>query len=276
MKRRDFLKKTLLIGAAGLSMPVSRLYAAPTEGYTGRLLVILQADGGWDVTTYCDPKVNQPGEQEITHWSNQNEIQTAGNINYAPFANNGTFFSKYNQDMLVINGVDAQTNSHSTGILHNWSGRNSEGFPSLSAMFAANNAPNQPLSYISFGGFSQTADLIRFSRLDDVATLRQLLRPEVDSPESTLRSSTDLARIRQYRDLRLQRMIADTSNLPRLQDNLEAYESALENKSALINFTDFIPTDDEILPDDTVNTETTSNLKRQIQLSLSAFEAGIG
>lgn len=276
MKRRDFLMKTMLLGAAGLSLPVSRIYAAPAAGYTGRLLLILQTEGGWDVTAYCDPKENQPGEPEITHWSNQAEIQTAGNINYAPFANNATFFTKYNKYMMVINGVDAQTNSHTTGILHNWSGRNSDGFPTLSAMFAANNAPNQPLSYISFGGFSQTADLIRFSRLDDVMTLRQLLRPEVDTPDSTLRSSADIARIREYRNLRLQRLIADPNNLPRLQNNLEAYSDALENKSALINFIDFIPADDEILPEDTVNTDTMSNLKRQIQLTLSAFQAGIG
>ena len=150
MKRRDFLKKTMLLGAAGLSLPVSRLYAA-SAGYTGRLLVLLQAEGAWDVTSFCDPKVNQPGEREINHWSNNGGIQTAGNIPYAPFASNTNFFNKYFGDMLVINGVDAQTNSHSTGVLHNWSGRNSEGFPSLSAMFAAWQAPDQPLSWATTG-----------------------------------------------------------------------------------------------------------------------------
>ena len=35
--------------------------------------------------------------------------------------------------MLVINGVDAQTNSHTVRIVHNWSGRNSEGYPAVSA-----------------------------------------------------------------------------------------------------------------------------------------------
>ncbi|MCZ6501487.1 MAG: DUF1501 domain-containing protein, partial [Gammaproteobacteria bacterium] len=275
MKRRDFLKKTMLLGAAGLSLPVSRLYAA-SAGYTGRLLVLLQADGGWDVTSFCDPKVNQPGEREITHWSNNGGIQTAGNIPYAPFANNTNFFNKYFGNMLVINGVDAQTNSHSTGILHNWSGRNSEGFPSLSAMFAARHAPDQPLSYINFGGFAQTANLIRFSRLDDVSTLRQLLRPEVQSRDTTIRSAGDMARIRKYRRLRLQRLISDPTNLPRLQYNLDAYDNALANKSSLTNFTDFIPSDDAIFEDETVNNEVTSNLRRQIQLALAAFEAGIG
>jgi hypothetical protein len=35
--------------------------------------------------------------------------------------------------------------------------------------------PKQPLSYLSFGGFSQTAGIIRFSRLDDVNSLEEFL-----------------------------------------------------------------------------------------------------
>ena len=175
MKRRDLLKRAMLLGTAGLSLPVPRLYAAPYEGYTGKLLVTVQCDGGWDVTSFCDPKTNQPGEKEITSWSNSNDVQTAGNINYAPFANNQSFFESHFQDMLVINGVDMQTNSHSTGVLHSWSGRNAEGYPTITAMFAAKNAPEQPLSYLNFGGFSATANLIRFSRFQNVDNLRKLL-----------------------------------------------------------------------------------------------------
>ena len=105
--------------------------------------------------------------------------------------------------MAVINGVDAQTNSHSTGVLHNWSGKNSEGFPSITAMFAAHNAPDQSLSYINSGGFAQTANLIRFSRLEDVGALRRILVPEQEQEEGVyIRNPTDMNRIREYRSLR--------------------------------------------------------------------------
>ncbi len=177
MRRREFLKNTALLGAMGLMTPSARLYGAIAGGYSGRLLVQLQADGAWDVSSYCDPKVNQPGEQAITNWSSSNDIQTAGNIPFAPFANNVDFFNKYYQDILVINGVDAQTNAHTTGVTHNWSGRNSVGYPTLTAMFAARNASDQPLSYINFGGFSQTGNLIRFTRLNDVNALTEILKP---------------------------------------------------------------------------------------------------
>ena len=60
-------------------------------------------------------KANTPGERVINHWAENNEIQQAGNIPFAPFANNAAFFEKYHDRMLVINGVDAQTNSHTVG-----------------------------------------------------------------------------------------------------------------------------------------------------------------
>ena len=47
MKRRDFLKQSFILGAAGLIAPVPKVYSAPADGYSGRLLVTLQVDGGW-------------------------------------------------------------------------------------------------------------------------------------------------------------------------------------------------------------------------------------
>ena len=127
MRRRAFIKTLGYgIGAASLGF---RLPLANAAEYQGKLVVAVQADGGWDPTSFCDPKVNVAGEPVINHWAEREEIRTAGGIAYAPFANNARFFEKYHREMLVINGVDAQTNSHSVGIVHNWSGRNSEGFP---------------------------------------------------------------------------------------------------------------------------------------------------
>ena len=277
MKRREFLQKSMLAGAAGLLTPAPRIFAASADGYTGPLLVTLQVDGGWDVTSFCDPKTNQPGEQDINNWANTGEIQTAGNINYAPFGGNAAFFDKYYQDTLVINGVDAQTNSHSTGVLHNWSGRNSDGYPSITAMFAAHNAPDQPLYYINSGGFAQTSNLIRFSRLEDVRALRRILVPERDDEDDVyIRSPGDISRIREYRRLRHARILERSNLLARQRYNLEAYEAALSSASALADFETYIPPNDEIYPEDEVNDQVTSNLRRQIQMSVATFQAGLG
>lgn len=277
MKRRDLLTRSFWLGAAALSMPTTRLFAAE-DGYAGPLLAVIQADGGWDVTSYCDPKVNVDGSPEITTWSRNGVTPaTAGNIAYAPFGNNASFFDKYASDMVVINGVDAQTNSHTTGVLHNWSGRNARGYPTITAMFAAHQAATLPLAYINYGGFGDTANLIRFSRLDDVSSLRQLLNPGQRAWDETQtdRFPDDLARIRGYRRARNARMLESDALLARTRDTLQAYDSALASAGELERFAAFVPADDAVLPEVTVNAEINSNLPQQVQLTAAAFEAGV-
>ena len=273
MKRREFLKKFALLGASGLMLPATRLYGAVDGGYTGRLLIQLQVSGGWDVSSYCDPKVNQPGERKITNWSETADIQQAGNIPFASFANNNFFFEKYYRDMLVINGVDMQTNSHDTGVLHNWSGRNSVGYPTLTAMHAAKNAPDQPLSYINFGGYAQSAGLIRYSRLDDINALQQIIIPNGDG--HTLRNAADLTRIRAAAQARLERQLDNIYLTPRKSNNLAAYQQALSSRSALSELPSYLPPQDDIIENQQVNSDTSSSLQRQIQMSIAAFNAGL-
>jgi len=106
MKRRTLLKALSQISALPLIGVPVMARAQTEDSYTGPLLLQVQADGGWDVTSYCDPKVNQPGEKPITNWAVSAEPLSAGGINFAPFANNQVFFEQYHQKMLVINGVD--------------------------------------------------------------------------------------------------------------------------------------------------------------------------
>ena len=123
MRRRSFIKGTL--GTAGVAAAGFRLPLVHAADYRGMFFVFVQADGGWDPTSFCDPKVNQKGEEIINHWAealDEDDVPQAGNIRYAPFANNKAFFENHYDKMLVINGVDAQTNAHSAGIVHNWSG----------------------------------------------------------------------------------------------------------------------------------------------------------
>ena len=120
---------------------VCRWPTPPT--YHGKLFVFVQADGGWDPTSFCDRENEYTlGEKVINHWAENGRSSASGqSLSYADFANNAAFFERYYDRMLVINGVDAQTNSHSAGIVHNWSGRVSEGYPSMTALLAAHHAP---------------------------------------------------------------------------------------------------------------------------------------
>ena len=60
MKRRTFVRGLLApaVGAvSGFHLPL-----ANAADYAGKLFIFVQADGGWDPTSLCDPKTNTPGE----------------------------------------------------------------------------------------------------------------------------------------------------------------------------------------------------------------------
>ena len=277
MKRRDILKGSLLLGAASLGSSIPRLYAAPDEGYAGRLLVTVQCDGGWDVTNFCDPKLNQPGEKEITQWSKDADIQVAGNIQYAPIGNNQSFFENYFQDMLVINGVDMQTNSHTTGVLHNWSGRNKEGYPTITSLFAANSAPEQPLSYLNFGGYSETANLIRYSRLKDLQSLVDVLntRSMNNGGETPIRTESDMSRIRMFQREKTDRLLSSSESLHRYKLNLRFFNNALTSKTSLSRLTNFLPEQSDMEGLQRLNSKIMSSLRDQVRLTVSALASGL-
>ena len=56
--RRDFLK-FLSIATVGSTNPAA--FASSESAFAGKFLVTVQAIGGWDVSSFCDPKENQIG-----------------------------------------------------------------------------------------------------------------------------------------------------------------------------------------------------------------------
>ena len=98
MRRRTLLKGVLAAaaGTAGFRLPL-----VDATAYRGKLFVFVQADGGWDPTSFCDPKSNTAGEPVINHWAKSDDVRQSGNISYAPFAGNVAFFQNYFRHMLV-------------------------------------------------------------------------------------------------------------------------------------------------------------------------------
>lgn len=276
MERRRFVTTMLAAGAAcGFRLPM-----ANAADYRGKLFVFVQADGGWDPTSFCDPKTNTPGEPIINNWAASEEIGRAGNIRYAPFARNREFFEKYYRRILVINGVDAQTNSHTAGVIHNWSGRISEGFPTTTALLAAHNGAGLSMPYLSFGGFSKTEGLTTFTRLDNPDRLRNIARPEAhpwDANRPYLEEE-DWAVLRAYRATRAQRLASAPNLLPRAALNRQLYEASLapDATEGLKLFAESIPPQDQLEPpEQDPNNRLRSRLRRQAQLAVLAFKARV-
>ena len=275
MNRRRFLRFALgAVAASGFRVPL-----ANAAGYRGKLFVFVQATGGWDPTSFCDPKGNVAGEPVINYWAEAGEPLQAGNIRYAPFARNAEFFEKYYRRILVINGVDAQTNSHTAGVVHNWSGRISEGYPTTTAMLAAQNGAGLSMPYLSFGGFSDTAGLAVFTRLNNPGQIRNISKPELSGGDPARRPyfhSDDWTSITRHRDRRLARLAAAPNLLPREARNRQLYAAALDPEAAegLRAFSDMIPDAADLQPVEQFDL-LRSTLKRQAQLAVLAFKAGV-
>ena len=272
MRRRTLLKGLL---AAAVAAPGFRLPLVSAGDQRGKFFVFVQADGGWDPTSFCDPKANTAGEPVINHWAQYDEVRQSGNIYYAPFAYNVTFFEKYYRRMLVINGVDAQTNSHTVGIVHNWSGRNSEGYPTLSALLAAYYAPALPIPYLSFGGYSVTSGITRFTRIDNADLLRTIATPAVPPYDSKRYfSEADWDAIQSYGTDAAERLAAVPNLLPGDARHLAYYRSAFATEG-LKAYADAIPPEDELEEDEEGPDNFRSSVRRQAQLAVLAFKTGV-
>ena len=276
MRRRSLLKSMFAVAAGGAAgVRLSPAYAAD---YRGKFLVCVQADGGWDPTSFCDPKPNVPGEPTINHWALQAEVRQAGNLAYAPFANNQAFFAKHHRRMLVINGVDAQTNSHTVGVVHNWSGRNSEGYPTPTALLAGARGGAMPAPYLSFGGYGETADVVRSTRLGDARLLRDIAAPAaspwVDTP---FFHDADWAMMQAFSRRRAERLTAMPDLLPAEARHRRSYRSAFAT-DGLRAYADALPAPDALAePERHVGANATyySTLRRQAQLAVLAFKTGV-
>lgn len=226
MNRRKFLKLASLMGVGATSgIPVGSQMFAAAENYTGPLWIVVNAEGGWDVTSLCDPKgYNGPadaGNPDRINNYDAARIGRVGNLSYAPepdsflpgglFADSSlysskAFFEKYYQKLLVINGVDSQTNSHDNGQLFSFAGRLLIGYPSFPAIVSGSLAAEHPLSFITNGGYSAAADLVTPVRLSS-SSLRAIF--EIAYPNRS--SNPRLSNSRLYLPEEVEALIASSS-----------------------------------------------------------------
>ncbi len=274
--RRQFI--TRLVQACGmLSMPAIGRDAFAQTSFAGKLLMTVQCQGAWDVTSFCDPKMNVAGHDEINHWARTKSIGTAGKLRYAPFGNNQQFFDRHYSKMLVINGVDMQTNAHETGETVAWSGRTAQGYPSLPALYAATHAPGLPLAYLNLGGWGNTEGIINITRINNPNQLRNVIYPNTDNGDNnrTLVSASDMARIQALQVQTIQNKLTQQSAMPQDLLNRENYYKALVNSEGLKEFGALIPKNDEIQQVRVAGANNFSTIHRQVQTALLAFKSGL-
>lgn len=267
MTRRDVLT---LLGASGVALsarPGLFGRAEAGEGYDGTLLVTVHASGGWDPTLLCDPKGTYANDPEPLNTYDVGEIGEVGPFKVAPVAGHMAFFERMRHDLLVLNGVDAQTNGHETGTRHMWSGALEVGHPALAALHAARPQPRPSLAYISHGGFDLTQGLVASTRLPDGGTVQELAHPHrlvLDDPSRTLLPPGVASAVQRARDARLARQRASAS-LPRVEAAMALLQDARVGDNEIARLAEVLPAD----------LGSYQGLGRQAALTMAAFRAGV-
>ncbi len=269
MYRRNFLKAAGFAGMSLMSPFALRSARANEHPYDGTFFVLVNAAGGWDPTSLCDPK-GSSGAMDPDPMNNylSSDIQTAGNIRYAPVAGNQAFFDQHYSKTLIINGVDCATNSHDGGSRNTWSGRLAEGFPALGALLAAAVAPTKPLAFISNGGYDLTQGLIAPTRTGDTNALARISYPtrlDPNDEDSELYTAATNSRIQAAQQARLQRQM-DAQRLPRLKHAMNSLAVARSGENEIKRLTEFLPAELD---------RSGNRLRRQAQVAVAAYKAGV-
>jgi hypothetical protein len=269
MERRDFLKLASMAGLGVVAAGPLAGSAKAAEPYTGPLWIFVHAGGGWDPTSFCDPKGWTTTENDPERMNNYpaSGILSAGNIRYAPVAANAAFFGAHYNQLLVINGIDTGTNSHDAGTRATWCGTLTEGRPALAALLAGVNGPTQPMAYISNGGYDFTASVVPVTRVPDTGTLARIAYPNRfygDDENSPLyHTEGTIGKIATAREARHQARLAQ-QRLPALRQNMSTLYTSRLGQNELKQLIQYLPTD-----------FSQNGLARQGQVAIAAYRAGI-
>ncbi|MCE9606706.1 MAG: DUF1501 domain-containing protein [Planctomycetia bacterium] len=270
--RRDFLKYCGLVGlglAAPIRFPGAARAATDDAPYEGPLYVVFNASGGWDTTYLMDPK----GVGEINRLYKAGDIQTRGEHKFAPTKkhiaagmSNEEFYAEFGDELLTFNGLDYSVNNHAPGSRYMATGKlDSMAYPTFAALVAACQGPACPLSFLTFGNYSTTGNLVAMSRVPYLPSLQKLAN--ADAVEGNRRApyhdSFVLERIERTLEEGNKSRAAEV-RLPRIERADNMLYAAQANSKALERVTPYIPT-----------TSPKERLSQQVEIALASFKAGV-
>lgn len=155
LSRRSLLRgATALSAAAFAGLRPRRALAATGE----RKFIFFYASGGWDVTSVFDPHFDVDG----VDMDDLAEPGLVGNIPFATGAdrpNVTRYFERWANRTCLVNGVDAHSVGHDSGMQFMLTGTSSSSYPDWPTVLASRSSVEYPLPHVVFGGpsFAGTA-----------------------------------------------------------------------------------------------------------------------
>ncbi len=286
MKRRDFMRMTATAG--GMLLCGGTRLAMAQQAYSGPYWLFVEANGGWDPTSFCDPKGAGLGPNGDINNYDQGDIRQIGNIRYAPppdsFASstlfsNQDFFETHYQRLVVINGINHGTNSHQVGRTASWTGSRALDYPSIGALIASENGGDLALPMVasSSSESSKTNGIVPRTLINggDLNAIREIAFPNRSNVFQNGQYHSDGARalIDQAAAARRQRQLNE-QRLQRLSNALAEHDGA-RNRD-VVTLRDFVDglngTSD---PNNYVDSRSQArNLFNAAQTAFAAFESG--
>ena len=270
MHRRDLLK---IAGITGLSFgahPLSSVLGSNSRAFAEGehpLFLSVHAGGGWDPTSFCDPKGRSSESQAdpVNHYM-IDEIRTpsvSSPIKWAPMGRNEEFFQAHYDKLLIVNGVDTSTNNHSTGTRFLNSGQLEEGHPSFAAMLTATVGPELPLGYITNGGYDITRGVVPRTRLGSLGVIAKIAEPDLDGDRLFHLESVQ-SRMDAYKAQRWDR-VRSSQRLPRIAQSLDALQAARSGQNELKRLNENLPNLDDF----------NTSLGQQGAIALAGYRSGL-
>jgi uncharacterized protein (DUF1501 family) len=244
MNRRDFVKAAT---ASGLTIPwwavIPEAQAQATGLYTGRILINIHADGGIDQGSWVDPR---EADRTLNNYASGAGVtgtpaNVSGNIRSAPMGNNKAFFDAYFRNILVINGVHSETNSHEDGQRAHATGRLDMGYPNVAELFASVHGKSLPMSWLNAGGFRTSAGLKAPTPTPSLDALRALVTPNAQSATNDFMKQGDLDKALAARAERMRAMQASGQLTPRMQTVSQEFLGSNDSRALMARVAQFLP-----------------------------------
>jgi hypothetical protein len=236
LDRRDFLK---MLGASVPAWGLVPVANAQSPLYTGRILINIHASGGLDASSWTDPRETSAAMNNYAAAGTPAGL--AGNIRFAPMGSNATFFAAYFSNMLVINGVNSETNSHEDGTRAHATGRLDLNFPTMPELFAATHGQGLPMPWLNAGAFNRSVGVVPATPVPDQNTFRALVSPNAASATNDFMKQADLNRVYGARAQRMQAMQASGKLLPRADVLANQFGAAGSSRALMERVATFIP-----------------------------------
>ena len=177
-----FSRRQMLAGGAGAlgALMLGRRGAEAAPGMAKNLVIVF-AQGGWDTTYAIDPK---PGSAMID--APAGDVQELSGIPIlvdAARPSVTSFFSDFGSITAVINGVQTQSISHTTGSLKIMTGSSGNSNPDIGTITAVEHGSELGAPYLVLGTAAYSGPYAAAAtRTGSVNQLGTLLRPETGFP----------------------------------------------------------------------------------------------